>query len=95
MHYALAKKLKDLDFPQQGEGRIICDEKRDEEYGGYRRAYVPTLSELIEALGDDFGGISKEGEWRARMAVGQYEAWGLTPEIAVAELWLILKTQSQ
>ncbi len=55
--------------------------------------YIPTLSELIEACGEGYFILEKQGDkWRAeyphqtlRLLVGEY---GSTPEEAVAKLWL-------
>ncbi len=64
--------------------------------------YIPTLSELIEACGDDFQGIellikergddiSDERGWWAQSK--NHGRLGLTPEEAVAELWIALNTK--
>lgn len=64
--------------------------------------YVPTLSELIEACGDDFGTlhhIHKPKIWTAvsrlfsrngTKLLDRYEGKGDNPETAVANLWLKL-----
>jgi len=63
--------------------------------------YAPTLSELIEACGDNFGGLvwcqifsdenGSSKEWVAfPFMAREDEHLGSTPEDAVAELWLAL-----
>lgn len=54
MNYELAKKLKDAGFPQPDE----CVKITDGISGEYCR--LPTISELIEACGEDFGALLKE-----------------------------------
>jgi hypothetical protein len=92
--YALAKELCDAGFPQGGEGRWtsppdkIVARRED-------RVYAPTLSELIEACGAEFGALQKEGDtWSAKSVTapaGDYATgFGATPEEAVARLWLAL-----
>ena len=52
MDYKLAKQLKEAGFPQEGEGEYLLSDKGFNGGGpgtGYEGAYVPTLSELIEA----------------------------------------------
>lgn len=81
MNYELAKKLKDAGFPQDGIGQFI-DVK----------LASPTLSELIEACGDKFRGLSKRANWRAQDVMG-IEEFGDTPEEAVANLYLALNNK--
>lgn len=105
--YELAKELKEAGFEQQlygeGPGTIKTPsngywtpDHATEEY-----AYAPTLSELIEACGDDFGNLgqykfpSDTGAWLATEQVNFYtqrnrKREGETPEEAVARLWLSL-----
>lgn len=111
MNYELAKKLKDAGFPQKNQEREkehewVCQHAP----GGHivtaecDRCYQPTLSELIEACGEDFWELQ-------RLTVPPYPRWyaeahfpyltndgiesvcvdGLTAEEAVAKLWLALK----
>ena len=101
MTYELAKELKDAGFPQPAldfKGSFLfaqCGEPVD------TQAYVPTLSELIEACGTNFGGLVRlaDGTWNAAtpvidtgMSYGNpsTEVEGSTPEEAVARLWLAL-----
>ncbi len=99
--YKLAKELKEAGFPQvhslsRGEGYASSEVKQlDSE------VYYPTLSELIESCGKDFNILWNCGEhWHA----GNYtygschyvddypyrNEEGLTPEEAVARLWLAI-----
>ena len=94
--YELAKTLKDAGFVQEnGDGKFLwpseavldsCGKCADE-------VYLPTLSELIEACGDDFKKLIKDSSpWRADGWNGKeiFEGHGSTPEEAVANLWLAL-----
>ena len=116
MTYELAEKLKNAGFPVRicrecsgtGEdngwnfmnfGRCpSCDRK-----GFYR----PTLSELIEACGNEFGGLlpptTRNGN-RSKWQAGGFVYWdmeemdgevgeGLTPEEAVAMLYISLQKE--
>lgn len=108
--YELAKKLKDAGFPQNGERLVILaigkTSKVAQKYPYVLKddnelAYTPTLSELIEACGDNFlfiqNSFPKTNEpWTASsyILIGQDEAdmytYGKNPEEAVANLWLEL-----
>lgn len=65
--------------------------------------YIPTLEELIEACGNDFVTLDKEGKvWEAwgkyyccdEHGEGRKNERGSTPLIAVANLWLALHRES-
>lgn len=105
MTYELAKQLKDAGFPQKitagaGDGHLFQDEV-------YGIAYAPTLSELIEACGQDLW-ILKRGSYMGEFGwiVGQDRKeednpaywflfrFGKTPEEAVAKLWLALNKKN-
>ncbi len=82
MNYELAKQLKDAGFPQ--------DECCVHGKSGHDHVFEPSLSELIEACGDEFHGLWRVmDEWFAKDARG-LEIKGSTPEEAVAKLWLAL-----
>lgn len=105
MDYGLAKKLKDAGFAHDidvpgtqtghkstttwlyGPKGVLSDET----------VYVPTLSELIEACGDApfhlIKDINLNRFWIAY--VGKTVCKGLTPEEAVASLWLALKNKKK
>lgn len=105
MTYELCKQLKEAGFPlredySDGRGDFgpfeVCD------ISSYpRKAYYffPNLSELIEACGEDNGfGLEDCGKkigWRAINQQFQHEAFGSTPEEAVARLWLQLNEEDQ
>ena len=93
MDYSLANELQNEGFPQGGRGRWTVDPNRIV-VRSEDRAYVPTLEELIEACGDDFGGIRRwdRGTWQcARFSeLGTPIQNGKTPAEAVAYLWLAL-----
>ena len=93
MNYELAKQLKDAGFPQEGEGKYfgMVDVNA--------RHYIPTLSELIEACGDDFMALNKSGQdtkykgnWLAQRCITCPDEFyeGKTPEESVAKLYLEL-----
>lgn len=105
MDYALAKKLKDSGFPQNNrEGDIVSDNLlREDEAGSHMNsAYVPTLSELIEACGKSLDMLVRQRDGIKNNTLGwtaychkdsrkSISCDGTTPEIAVAELWLKLQ----
>ena len=86
MNYELADKLCDADFPKQS---FWTDEMTKEIW------HFPTLSELIEACGDDFYSLYRHNrEWQAHSNSDQWDteiAIGETKEEAVAKLWLALQ----
>ena len=100
MNYELAKELKDAGFPQNPAG---YGERPDSWYHPNGAlfdyfpldgaSYVPTLSELIEALGDHFLSLDRVREdwWRVTGYKNGVINWvKATPEEAVAHLWLAL-----
>ena len=97
MNYGLAKELKDAGFSQNGKGYSQCPfykDHRDYECDcrftkGLQHVYIPPLSELIEACGDDFQHVMRDvdGMW---IAHAKYRRTGKTPDVAVARLWLSL-----
>lgn len=84
MNDELAKKLKDAGFRMWETSAVVGNTFEDgEHYWIY-----PTLSELIEACGEDFVGLIKRHDW---LTIGHDEHTnGTTPEEAVANLWLAL-----
>src|SRR4030042_4814344 len=99
MNYELAKELKEAGFPQRGILKTQstgCPHWGTEEWGtrtdcGCWLSY-PTLSELIEACGDDLAlmGAATKG-WNVwRTGVKYPVVFGTTLEEAVAKLWLKL-----
>jgi len=91
MNYELAKKLKDAGFPKETFRVTVPNNKYPNRYG---QSNCPTLSELIEACGEDLDGIMKsKGEWVAMK--DRYKSlgecfFGSTPQEAVARLWIEL-----
>jgi hypothetical protein len=94
MDHALLKELRDA-------GCSLCFNQGDND-----GIHIPTLSELIEACGEDFDylmlmGRQRKERWCAHSHVqpvpeGDYiNGYGKTPEEAVARLWLALnRTES-
>jgi len=94
MKYETAKKLKEAGFPfRKYEGKEEKPNLWDIEYegGSFESLYIPTLSELIEACGEDFRLLCQDGKnyWSAT-SLKNYIEHGSTPEEAVANLWLEL-----
>ena len=97
MDYKLAKQLKDAGFPKLQTmctvGKFPHDEKdcngRDE---------VPTLSELIDACGDDLRCLNNLSDMNRWDAIGadslELIGEGVTPEESVAKLYLQLNKQT-
>lgn len=104
MNYELAKKLKDAGFPRpQGgsdwcyeayKGRITLENQYDDSHCGEILCDAPSLSELINACGDDLYAIyNHRKEWQAHSNSDQWDtliSHGSTPEVAVARLYLEL-----
>ena len=106
--YKLAKKLKDVGFPQKGEGKYYLDggkgflepDVRLNANEGSLSVYIPTLSELIDACGDEFDALKKGrgfimGEIILFKATGRNNKCivlieGKSPEEAVAKLYIKL-----
>lgn len=101
MTYELAKQLKDAGFPQGNDTYIDVDGIQwlfTTVLTTIDKAYAPTLSELIEACGDDFESIERDYHdktWTAKsykfLGFDTFYSGGeKTPEEAVAKLWLAL-----
>lgn len=104
MNYELAKQLKDAGFSQHrvgahyspdGGGYLIYD------WAGLSDVdiAIPTLSELIEACGENFSSlIHRAVYWSAKAVLNGNDdgIWvdGSTPEEAVAKLWLALNKKN-
>lgn len=95
MNYAFAKELEKLNFPYRNEPRVAVGENG---FNG-EVAYIPSLSELVEACGENVGVYHLLGNtWIAGIVnletpEGMFfdkEQRGTTPEEAVARLWLAL-----
>jgi hypothetical protein len=100
MDYELAKELKDAGFPQMW-GLTPEEQKVVEELGErsvYPNAYIPTLEELIEACQPSHSFVLRHDEcWEAfdRSVDGSlYRGGGISPEEAVARLWLALNAKA-
>ena len=94
MEYGLAKKLKDAGFPQELD-KPVWDEV-DGLVTSDTHSLIPTLSELIEACGDEFNSLTKRANFwicndcECNMGSDGEITRGATPEEAVANLWLEL-----
>lgn len=100
MNYELAKELQEAGFPyfhfEEFCKATGCHLK--DGIGRKEDVHKPTLSELIEACGEDFSGLwKKKGGWVASSrfivdeGIANNQEWiGSTPEEAVARLWLAL-----
>lgn len=110
MDYNLAKELKEDGFPQSvgtaygfhdglETGELVDERNTSVDYDYF--AYVPTLSELIEACGGRFHALQRydSNNWIAYSNESNdlgieahiYKV-GETPEGVVAKLWLALKS---
>lgn len=89
--YELAKELKDAGFPQKIKGNHITP---SDEIIGYEQsftAYLPSLSELIGACGNENFSLNEvNGKWICKGGEKYTAVVGNTPEEAVAKLWLAL-----
>ena len=89
MTYKLALALKNAGFPSK-----YKDVQFDIASGGKssptRVAITPTLSELIEAIGDEFQVLLLREDKRWGAHSKEWNVIGKTPKIAVAKLWLKL-----
>lgn len=100
--YELALKLKESGFPQTGNGITpqawICNQ--DHSKKELLAVYIPTLSELIKACGEELEDLRRDGHgwvainglnWERKFDKDMtlYES-GSSPEEAVANLWLAL-----
>lgn len=103
MNYEIAKELKEAGFPQviwRGQNydderkvAVIAENFMENEAIG-EKVYIPALSELIEACGEQVFDLVRRKTvagnwyWEAETEVAYGE--GSTPEEAVANLWLAL-----
>lgn len=103
MNYELAKQLKDAGFPQDyftsfefwiGE-KLYNQKTWAGGSGDFSDIFVkkPTLSELIEACGDNFDNLKVQRTFTTKwFATGNvmpgFVGYGPTPKEAVAKLWL-------
>lgn len=101
MNYDLAKQLKDIGFPQ---GTTSSDTHYTHLGAdgnpcvvfGKGAVYIPTLSELIEACGEDFDYLKLFRDavvakrWQSSAKSTLMIFYGSTPAEAVARLWLSL-----
>jgi hypothetical protein len=94
MLYELAKQLSDAGFPQGGAGTWsvppdkIVSRRED-------RIYVPTLEELLEAVGPNFHYVLKlPHEWKA-FGINSEVGRGQRPIDAVARLWLAINSRQR
>ena len=97
MNYEQAKQLKDAGFPIPKEAENIME--MEESFDG--KMIAPTLSELIEACGEDFFALKvyhePDVEWVAMLRESTddlSQTFGKTPEEAVAKLWLALNKKA-
>lgn len=104
MNYELCKKLKDIGFPQKSgkdypvfwymtSGSLFLD---SHEKAGGDYVYVPTISDLILELGNDFDLLTKEKgltfRWLASGNVMRgFVGEGATSEEALSNLYIELK----
>jgi arsenate reductase-like glutaredoxin family protein len=100
MDYELAKQLKETGFPQTEDKYCKCGFLTMEQKDGVpviydcktERISKPNLEELIEACGQRFRYLIRDDDDKWRCSGIQKELQGryLTPDEAVARLWLAL-----
>ena len=102
MKYELAKQLKEAGFPQKSQfwwhkGKIKWQggtSKTFEKMVATGYVAAPTLSELIEACGEDLNQIDFLHDQNKMVAYSadsiDFDRQGSTPEEAIAKLWLAL-----
>jgi hypothetical protein len=97
INYELAKKLKDAGFPQKYGDNPPQEQIKEMENNGY--AYIPTLSELIDACGYEFMNLHQARyeygkrwgcRFQSKYGIEEQEDMYETPEEAVANLYLKL-----
>jgi hypothetical protein len=87
--FQLARQLRDAGFPQS-------ELARAQRQAGYDYVCMHALATLIEACGEDFGALRRDADcWVACEYISERGRWGnvhegLSPEDAVARLWLSL-----
>lgn len=92
--YELAKQLKDAGFPQDDSGIVLTEYGTSDAHSanemGYDYASIPTLSELIEACGEESPLVITVGKAVTIVLHGKtgMVCTSPTPEQAVAKLWL-------
>lgn len=93
----LEEQCKDCSIFEWFDDDEILWNTRENYPSGDDWVYLPTLSELIEACGEHFYNLNKEikGKWCATTNNKKYAplgGFGSTPEEAVANLWLTIKS---
>ena len=84
----------DSGFPQIGKGRLIGSPDKLVWRSG-DRVYVPTLEELIDACGENFGSLHKQNDGWLAYANCDQSCFAKTPAEAVARLWLALQNDDR
>jgi len=92
MNPPLVKQLKDAGFPIRRYPEWALEKDGLVPAVEWEKNYVPTLSELIEACGEDFSHLYKgnKSDWFVEGLFVDERYDGQTPEEAVANLWLAL-----
>ena len=84
----------DSGFPQIGKGSLVGPLDKLVWRSG-DRVYVPTLEELIEACGENFGSLKKQPDGWLAYANYDQSYFAKTSVEAVAHLWLALQKRLQ
>jgi hypothetical protein len=92
--YELAKILMAAGFPQSGKGRLIGSPDKLV-WRSDDRVYDPTLEELIEACGKNFGSLDKQDVGWLASTNYDHSCFADTPAEAVARLWLALQNDDR
>lgn len=94
MTYELAKQLKEAGLNQKEDGILIFPDATFVGFSSGVGVFHPTLSELIEACGENglkIALIQLDNGWQASGRQGIGIEQGSTPEEAVANLYLALR----
>ena len=84
----------DAGFPQIGKGSFVGSPDKLVWRSG-DRVYVPTLEELIEACGVNFGSLEKRHNGWLANANYDHSCFAETPAEAIARLWLALQNDDR
>jgi len=102
MNYELALQLKNAGFPQTNKGGIFQGDEIKTELPGkaFEMVSDPTLSELIEECGEDFGELKKQTRDGWSCIPSRFIGFDnlrfqnhSNPKEAVSELWLAINKE--
>ena len=105
LDYKICKTLKEAGFPLKKHSNQTTQPQENAYVIDHMQYCIPTLSELIEACGNRFGSLARNGafkkftphnnKWEVWETNTQFCIGGKTPEEAVANLWLKLNNTNK